>query len=75
MNGLLLLSFEDVIAAAVDFLDMGRVVIVAPIAASYPVWSLIQSAIFLRDVEAVNGKVVMGIMSVVAGNFAIHFGR
>jgi len=56
-------------------ISMGRVVIVAPIAASYPVWSLIQSAIFLRDVEAVNGKVVMGIMSVVAGNFAIHFGR
>jgi uncharacterized membrane protein len=54
---------------------MGRVVIVAPIAASYPVWSLIQSAIFLRDVEPINWKIIMGIVSVVAGNFAIHLGR
>ena len=49
-------------------ISMGRVVIVAPIAASYPVWSLILSAIFLRDVESVNGKVIAGILSVVAGN-------
>ncbi|HSC42098.1 MAG TPA: DMT family transporter [Candidatus Binatia bacterium] len=56
-------------------ISMGRVVIVAPIAASYPVWSLIQSAIFLRDVEPINWKVITGIVSVVAGNFAIHLGR
>jgi len=56
-------------------ISMGRVVIVAPIAASYPVWSLILSAIFLRDVESVNWKVIAGILSVVAGNFAIHLGR
>jgi len=56
-------------------ISMGRVVIVAPIAASYPVWSLIQSAIFLRDVEPINWKIIMGIVSVVAGNFAIHLGR
>ena len=56
-------------------ISMGRVVIVVPIAASYPVWSLIQSAIFLRDVEPINWKVITGIVSVVAGNFAIHLGR
>jgi drug/metabolite transporter (DMT)-like permease len=56
-------------------ISMGRVVIVAPIAASYPVWSLIESAIFLRDVEPINWKIIMGIVSVVAGNFAIHLGR
>jgi len=56
-------------------ISMGRVVIVAPIAASYPVWSLIQSAIFLRDVEPINWKVITGIVSVVAGNFAIYLGR
>jgi uncharacterized membrane protein len=56
-------------------ISLGRDVIVAPIAASYPVWSLIQARIFLRDVESVNWKVVAGIASVVAGNFAIHFGR
>ena len=56
-------------------ISMGRVVIVAPIAASYPVWSLILSALFLRDVESVNWKVIAGVLSVVAGNFAIHMGR
>ena len=56
-------------------ISMGRVVIVAPIAASYPVWSLIQSAIFLRDVESIQWKVIAGILSVVAGNFAIHLGK
>lgn len=56
-------------------ISMGRVVIVAPIAASYPVWSLILSAVFLRDVESVNWKVIAGVLSVVAGNFAIHLGR
>jgi len=56
-------------------ISMGRVVIVAPIAASYPVWSLILSAVFLRDVESINWKVIAGILSVVAGNFAIHLGR
>lgn len=56
-------------------ISMGRVVIVAPIAASYPVWSLVLSAILLRDVEAINWKVITGIVSVVAGNFAIHLGR
>lgn len=56
-------------------ISMGRVVIVAPIAASYPVWSLIESRIFLRRVESINCKVVLGILSVVAGNVAIHLGR
>jgi drug/metabolite transporter (DMT)-like permease len=56
-------------------ISLGRVVIVAPIAASYPVWSLIEARIFLRDVESINWKVVVGILSVVAGNFAIHLGR
>jgi DME family drug/metabolite transporter len=56
-------------------ISMGRVVIIAPIAASYPVWSLILSATFLRDVESVNRKVIAGILSVVAGNFAIHLGK
>jgi drug/metabolite transporter (DMT)-like permease len=56
-------------------IGLGRVVVVVPIATSYPVWSLIQARIFLRDIEAINWKIVAGILSVVAGNFAIHFGR
>jgi drug/metabolite transporter (DMT)-like permease len=56
-------------------IGLGRVVVVVPIATSYPVWSLIQARIFLRDIEAINWRIVAGILSVVAGNFAIHFGR
>ncbi len=47
-------------------ISLGRVVIVAPIAASYPVWSLIETRIFLRGVESINWKIVAGILSVVA---------
>src|SRR5262245_20771370 len=56
-------------------ISLGRVVVVAPMAVSYPVWSLILARIFLRDVESINWKVVAGVLSVVAGNFAIHLGR
>jgi DME family drug/metabolite transporter len=63
------------ILCIITAISLGRVVIVAPIAASYPVWSMIFAAIFLRDVESVDWKVVVGILSVVVGNFAIHLGR
>jgi drug/metabolite transporter (DMT)-like permease len=63
------------ILCIITAISLGRVVIVAPIAASYPVWSLIFAAIFLRDIESINWKVVVGIVSVVVGNFAIHLGR
>ena len=54
---------------------MGRVVVVAPIAASYPIWALIEARIFLRQMEPINAKTLLGILSVVAGNAAIHLGR
>jgi uncharacterized membrane protein len=56
-------------------ISMGRVVIVAPIAASYPIWALIEARIFLRQMEPINLKILLGILSVVAGNVAIHLGR
>ncbi|MPZ75071.1 MAG: EamA family transporter [Deltaproteobacteria bacterium] len=56
-------------------ISMGRVVVVAPIAASYPVWSLIEARIFLRHMEPIHWKIVVGIFSVVGGNVAIHLGR
>jgi uncharacterized membrane protein len=55
-------------------LSLGRVVLVAPIAATYPVWALIGAKIFLRDVEKITTKTVIGILSVVAGTVAIHLG-
>jgi uncharacterized membrane protein len=56
-------------------LSLGRVVVVAPIAATYPVWALIGAKIFLRDVEKITMKTVIGILSVVAGTIAIHLGK
>src|SRR5918994_7463640 len=56
-------------------ISMGRVVVVAPIAASYPIWALIEARIFLRQMEPINLKTVLGIFSVVAGNVEIHLGK
>jgi DME family drug/metabolite transporter len=56
-------------------LSLGRVVVVAPIAATYPVWALIGAKLFLRDVEKITVKTVAGVLSVVAGTIAIHVGR
>jgi drug/metabolite transporter, DME family len=56
-------------------LSLGRVVVVAPIAATYPVWALVGAKLFLRDVENITLKTVMGILSVVGGTAAIHLGR
>jgi DME family drug/metabolite transporter len=56
-------------------LSIGRVVVVAPLAATYPVWALLGAKLFLRDVEKISWKTVIGILSVVVGTVAIHFGR
>jgi uncharacterized membrane protein len=56
-------------------LSIGPVVVIAPIAATYPVWSLIGAKLFLRDVERIGLKATIGILSVVAGTAAIHIGR
>jgi DME family drug/metabolite transporter len=56
-------------------LSLGRVVLVAPIAATYPVWALVGAKIFLRDVEKITTKTIIGILSVVAGTIAIHLGK
>jgi drug/metabolite transporter, DME family len=56
-------------------LSVGQVVVVAPIAATYPVWALIGAKIFLRDLETITLKTVIGILCVVAGVIAIHMAR
>ncbi len=56
-------------------LSIGRVVVIAPIAATYTVWALIGSKLFLRDIERIHARTVAGILSVVAGTIAIHLGR
>jgi len=56
-------------------LSIGPVVVIAPIASTYPVWSLIGAKLFLRDVERIGIKATVGILSVVAGTAAIYLGR
>ena len=56
-------------------LSIGRVVVIAPIAASYPVWAMIGAKLFLRDIERITWKTVVGILSVVTGTVAIHLGK
>ncbi len=59
----------------VTALSIGSVVVVAPIAATYPVWALLGTVLFLRDVEQINLFTVVGTVSVVAGTIAIHLGN
>ena len=56
-------------------LSTGPVVVIAPIASTYPVWALIGAKLFLKDVERIGLKAAVGILSVVAGTVAIHLGR
>jgi drug/metabolite transporter, DME family len=56
-------------------LSVGPVVVIAPIAATYPVWSLIGAKLFLQSVEHIGVRAAVGILSVVAGTIAIHLGR
>ncbi|MGB7949667.1 MAG: EamA family transporter [Candidatus Binatia bacterium] len=68
--------FETVsILLIITALSVGPVVVVAPIAATYPIWALIGAKLFLRDVEQITPKVILGIVSVVAGTVAINLGR
>jgi len=60
------------ILSIVTALSVGSVVVVAPIAATYPVWALLGTVIFLRDVEQVNIRTAIGTLSVVSGTIAIH---
>jgi DME family drug/metabolite transporter len=52
-------------------LSFGDVVVVEPLTASNPVLSLILSALFLRDLEKITGKVVLGALCTVAGTILV----
>jgi DME family drug/metabolite transporter len=52
-------------------LGSGKVVVVEPLVSTNPVLSLILSAIFLKDLEAITSRVVMGALCTVAGTILI----
>jgi len=63
------------ISSIITALSIGPVVVIAPIASSYPLWALIGAAIFLREIERINALTVLGSLSIVAGALAILLGR
>lgn len=56
-------------------LASGRFVIVSPIVATTPLFSLIISLVFLRGKEQVTGKTRLGTIAVVFGTIAIALGK
>ena len=56
-------------------LSMAPVVIIAPIAYSYPMFALLLSYLFLGQLEKVNIRVVVGTIAVVAGIALVVMGQ
>ena len=56
-------------------LTRGRVVIVSPIVATTPLFSLLLSLVFLRGRETITVATVLGTIAVVVGTIAIALGR
>jgi drug/metabolite transporter (DMT)-like permease len=56
-------------------LGTARVVIVSPIVATTPLFSLVISLVFLRGKERVTGLTILGTVAVVAGTVAIALGK
>ncbi len=50
----------------------GPVVLVSPIAATSPIWTLLMSVVFLRDLERINRYAVIGTLCVVVGVVVIY---
>ncbi len=50
---------------------MGRVVAVAPLVATSPLWTLLLTVLVLRGVERISLKSVTGTLAVVAGTVTI----
>jgi uncharacterized membrane protein len=52
-------------------LSFGKVVIVEPLVSSNPVLTLILTAIFLRDLEVLSARVIIGALLTVAGTILV----
>ncbi len=52
-------------------LSVGHVVVVSPIVATSPLWIVLGTFLFLRDVETINWRTVAGVIAVVSGTVMI----
>lgn len=65
-------TFETLgILLVIVALSIGHVVIVSPIVATSPLWILLGTALFLRGVESLTLRTVLGAVCVVSGTIAI----
>ena len=55
--------------------SLGRVVVVSPIVASSPLWTLILTVVFLRGLERINIRTVTGTFAVMTGTISIILSR
>lgn len=53
----------------------GPVVLVSPIAATSPIWTLLIAAVLLRDIERINMYTILGTVCVVVGVIAVSFAQ
>ncbi len=69
----LLAGCFETLAAFLSLLavSLGRVVVVAPIVATSPFWNLLMVILFLRGIERVNARTVIGTFCVMAGTISI----
>jgi drug/metabolite transporter (DMT)-like permease len=56
-------------------LSVGPVVVVSPIVATSPLWILVGTGLFLRGIENLTLKTVIGALCVVGGTIAITAAR
>ncbi|MDP6364624.1 MAG: hypothetical protein QF787_00520 [Nitrospinota bacterium] len=70
--GIVLNSAQQVI---MNFSLKGQLSLAIPIMSSTPVFVMVLSAIFLRDLERLNRRVVAGILMTMIGMAAIGVGR
>jgi drug/metabolite transporter, DME family len=69
-------SFETLgILLGILALSIGQVVVVSPIIATSPLWIVLGSWLFLRDIERLTVRTVLGAACVVAGTIAISIVR
>ena len=68
--------FEGVSAGGILYaLNAGEVIVIAPITATLPMWILLGTVIFLRDMERVTRATVLGTVLVVTGIILVSVGR
>jgi drug/metabolite transporter, DME family len=69
-------TFETLgILLVIVALSVGHVVIVSPIVATSPLWIVLGSWLFLRDIERLTLRTILGAVCVVAGTIAISIVR